>query len=58
MSDILGSLVRMSAAVCGLYYKCFMIVSYDRNDSGLYYKTTIVYNLALAWIVNYDHKLH
>ncbi len=25
----------------GLYYKCFMIVNYDRNDSGQYYKTTI-----------------
>ncbi len=25
----------------GLYYKCFMIVIYDRNDSGQYYKTTI-----------------
>jgi hypothetical protein len=27
--------------ICGLYYKCFMIVIYDRNDSGQYYKTTI-----------------
>ncbi len=26
----------------GLYYKCFMIVIYDRNDSGQYYKTTIM----------------
>jgi len=25
---------------CGLYYKCFTI--YDRNDSGQYYKTTIM----------------
>jgi hypothetical protein len=25
----------------GLYYKCFTIVIYDRNDNGLYYKTTI-----------------
>jgi hypothetical protein len=23
----------------GLYYKCFAIVIYDRNDIGLYYKT-------------------
>jgi hypothetical protein len=26
----------------GLYYKCFMIIIYDRNDSGQYYKTTIM----------------
>jgi hypothetical protein len=26
---------------CGLYYKSFTIVIYDRNDSGQYYKTTI-----------------
>jgi hypothetical protein len=25
----------------GLYYKQVMIVIYDRNDSGQYYKTTI-----------------
>jgi hypothetical protein len=25
----------------GLYYKCFTIVIYNRNDSGQYYKTTI-----------------
>jgi hypothetical protein len=28
--------------ICGLYYKCFTIVIYDRNDSGQYYKTTIM----------------
>ncbi len=26
---------------CGLYYKFFIIIIYDRNDSGQYYKTTI-----------------
>ncbi len=26
----------------GLYYKCFTIVIYNRNDSGQYYKTTIM----------------
>jgi hypothetical protein len=26
----------------GLNYKCFMIVIYNCNDSGQYYKTTIV----------------
>ncbi len=25
----------------GLYYKCFMIVIYDQNDSDQYYKTRI-----------------
>jgi hypothetical protein len=28
-------------STCGLYYKCFTIVIYNRNDSGQYYKTTI-----------------
>ena len=27
---------------CGLYYKCFTIVIYDRNDSGQFYKTRIM----------------
>ncbi len=27
---------------CGLYYKCFMIVIYDRNDSDQYYKNSIM----------------
>ncbi len=27
--------------ISGLYYKCFMSVIYDRNDSGQYFKTTI-----------------
>ncbi len=27
---------------CGLYYKCFMHVIYDHNDSGQYYKITIM----------------
>jgi hypothetical protein len=29
-------------ATSGLFYKCFMVVIYDRNDSGNYYKTTIM----------------
>jgi len=48
----------------GLYYISFAIVIYYRNDNGLFYKTTIVANLttivanlALARIVNYDHKV-
>jgi hypothetical protein len=32
----------------GLWYKHFIFVIYDRNDSGLYHKTTILANLALA----------
>ncbi len=27
--------------ICGLYYKCFMIVIYNCNDSGQYYKPRI-----------------
>jgi hypothetical protein len=49
---------------CGLYYKIFTIVIYNRNDNGLYYKTTIVANLttivanlALARSINYDRKV-
>ncbi len=37
-----------------------MIVIYDRNDSGLYHKSTIITNLALARsnhrIIIYDRK--
>jgi hypothetical protein len=43
--------------ICGLYYKSFMIIIYDRNDNGQHYKTMIVANLALARSVNYDHKV-
>jgi hypothetical protein len=39
---------------CGLYYKRFTIIIYDRNDNGLYYKTTITTCLALARSANYD----
>ena len=42
---------------CGLYYKTITIVIYDRNDNGLYYKTAIVANFALARSVNYNHKV-
>ena len=35
----------------------FTIVIYDRNDSGLYYKTTILAYLALARSVIYDFKV-
>ncbi len=41
----------------GLHYKSFTIIIYDRNDNGLYYKTTIVANLALARRINYDCKV-
>ncbi len=30
------------AETCGLYYKTFGIIIYDRNDTSHYYKTTIV----------------
>ncbi len=35
----------------------FFIVIYDHNDSGLYYETVILANLALARSVNYDPKV-
>jgi hypothetical protein len=31
-----------SLTSCGLYYKCFTIIIYNHNDSGQYYKTTIM----------------
>jgi hypothetical protein len=34
------SLLKKSTS--GLYYKCFTIVIYDHDDSGQYYKTTIM----------------
>jgi hypothetical protein len=42
---------------CGQDYKSFTFVIYNRNDNGLYYKTMIVANLALARSVNYNHKV-
>ena len=35
-----------------------MVVIYDCNDSGQYYKTTILTDLAIAKSVNYDHKVY
>jgi len=43
--------------ISSLYCKSFTIVICDRNDSGLWYKTTLLENLALAESVNYDHKV-
>ncbi len=50
--DLLHALISYGRQGCGLYYKSFMIVIYncndsaiviyDRNDSGLYNKTKIV----------------
>jgi hypothetical protein len=39
--DVRNGMLRLKDKVSGLYYKCFTIVIYDRNDSGQYYKTTI-----------------
>jgi hypothetical protein len=48
---------------CGLYYKSFTIVIYDRIDSGQYYKTMITIvsygphlTLAFSSVVDYDRK--
>ncbi len=54
---IIYSLKQPVSCPCGLYNKTFMIVFYYRNDSGLYYKTTIRANLASAIRINYDHKV-
>jgi hypothetical protein len=32
---------NLPRTTCGLYYKSFVIVIYDRNHSGQYYKATI-----------------
>ncbi len=41
--------------IYGLYSKSFMIVIYDRNDSALCYKTTILNHLARS--INYVRKV-
>ncbi len=48
---------------CGLYYKSFTIVIYDRNDSSQYYNIMIMIisyapnlTLALDSVINYDRK--
>ncbi len=38
---------------CGLYYKSFAIVIYNRKDNGQYYKTTIIAKASLSQ----DYKL-
>ncbi len=47
VSDKRSSLLQLAIAFyswdpCGLYYKTFTIVIYNRNAIGQYYKTTIV----------------
>jgi hypothetical protein len=39
-SELFGQLFNITVT-CGLYNKQLMIVIYNRNDSGQYYKTTI-----------------
>ncbi len=58
--DLLLTFISCGSQACGLYYKSFMIVIYDSNDSaiviydrydsGLYYKTKTVarYELKLC----------
>ncbi len=57
-SDVTKSIniERFEILISGLYYKSFTIVIYIYNDNGLYYKSTIIANLALARRVNYDCK--
>jgi hypothetical protein len=42
---------------CALYYKSCTIVIYYSNDNGLYYKTTIQANSALARSISYDRMV-
>jgi hypothetical protein len=41
--------LSVARIICGLYYKCFTIIIYDRNDSGQYYKTMIVVKAILSY---------
>ncbi len=36
-----GSSPTATSDTSGMYYKCFTILIYDRNDSGQYNETTI-----------------
>ncbi len=40
--NVIKPFISLPPMLSGLYYKCFTIVSYDRNDSGKYYKATIM----------------
>ncbi len=42
---------------CGLYYKYFTIVIYDRNDSDQYYKTRITIVLTTLVLASIDCTL-
>ncbi len=41
----------------GQYYKYLLMIIYDHNDNGQYYKPTILASLALDSWVNYDHEV-
>ncbi len=67
LSVVTLTVVALLRLITGLCHKSFTIVIYDRkdstiviyncNDNDLCYKTTIVTNLALARIFNYDNKI-
>ncbi len=43
-----------------MFYNCNLLllcIIYNHNDSGLYYKTAILANLALARLVNYNRRI-
>ncbi len=48
ITRVVHLLLPMYIITCGLYYKCLTIITYDRNDSGQYYKTTIVVKASLS----------
>jgi len=40
--------LRDEISSCALHYKCFTILMHDHNDSGQYYKTSIVIKASLS----------
>ncbi len=50
-------MMEVAPSTCGLGYESFMIVTYDRNDSSLYFKIPLLANLALTRMINYDRKV-
>jgi hypothetical protein len=47
-SPFLSTKMFLGGRASGLYYKTSMIVIYDRNDSGQYYKTTITITIVFT----------
>jgi len=48
MLSVVMTSVMAPFLISGVYYKCFTIVIYDRNDSGQYNKTMIIVEASLS----------